>query len=209
MKNQTAKIMLVAALCAPLAACGLPDAVTPGITALKAIQKNGEPTPRPSAPPPPPRVQVRPSGELDDGTAQHVQTAAGAKVVLSYWTDDDPKAWTPTSQGILQSSVQVQGVDAKKVVRVTRYAVLATASSPFAKLVDDRGQFVVSAPYTYGSTFALPAVAQTVKAEKLRIVIDIEVETAPGTGRFTRQTLIDQLGVPYIVPGVVVSAAKG
>lgn len=196
-------IIAVAALCAPLTGCAGLDGVTPGIAALRAARESSAPAPKPLAPPPPPRVQVRPTGELDDGTAQHVQTAAGAKVVLSYWTDDDPKAWTPTSQGVLQTSVQVQGVDAKKVVRVTRYAVLGTASNPFSKLVDDRGQFVVSAPYTYGSTFALPVVASTVGAEKLRIVVDIEVETAPGSGRFTRQTLIDQLAVPYIVPGVV------
>lgn len=147
-------------------------------------------------------MQIRATGELDDGTAQHVQTAAGAKVILSYWTDDDAKTWTPTSQGIIQSSVQVKGIDAKKLVRVTRYAVLATSATPYAKLVDDRGQFVVSAPYSYGSTFALPAAGPKVAAEKLRVVVDLEVETAPDSGRFTRQTLIDQLAVPYLVPGV-------
>jgi hypothetical protein len=192
-----------AALCASLSACSGLGALTPGIDALKAIQKSSAPAPSPSVPPPPPRVQVRPTGELDHGNAAHVKAVAGVKVLLTYWTDDDAKTWTPTSQGIVQTSVQVQGVQGKKLVRVTRYAVLATATTPYTKLVDDRGQFVVTAPYTYGSTFALPAVAQAVKAERLRVTVDIEVETAPGSGLFTRQTLIDSLVVPYLVAGVV------
>jgi hypothetical protein len=70
-----------AALCASLSACSGLGALTPGIDALKAIQKSSAPAPSPSVPPPPPRVQVRPTGELDHGNAAHVKAVAGLSQV--------------------------------------------------------------------------------------------------------------------------------
>lgn len=170
---------------------------TSGCSVLTAVSMSPQLARATPSPSPSPTVRVvRKPGALDTGSAERVLDAAGLHLILDYWTTDSATAWTPSSQGQVQLSAKVTGLKDRRVVKVTRVAVVAPPTSPHgsnAVVLDDRGQFVVRAPYTYQSAFALPVYPASTAGVTLNVTVDLLVETAPGSSVYTRLTQQDRL----------------
>lgn len=173
-----------------LAGCGVPDQMT--LAPSASIVK--DPAPRVTRV----RELKRLPGELDKGSTAHALTVNGVQLLVTYYTTEDAKRWGPDSQGTVNVSAQVQGVSRRKIARITGFRLVAPPVEPRGHdvvLVNDTGEFVIGAPYSYGTAFLLPVFMPRTPMVKLRAYVDLEIETKPRSGRYTRQSLIDTLRV--------------
>uniref|UniRef100_UPI003F49932A hypothetical protein n=1 Tax=Pseudarthrobacter oxydans TaxID=1671 RepID=UPI003F49932A len=117
---------------------------------------------------------------------------------MDYWTTENASAWTSTSSPIIRLSAKVAGAVEDRSVKITRFNARVDANN--AVLANDTGDFAVGAPNSYSSAVLLPGNAG---ATSTRVVFtyDLLTETAPGTGVFTRQTVMDSLTIGYAAPG--------
>ncbi|MBT0773101.1 hypothetical protein KIH74_29425 [Kineosporia sp. J2-2] len=125
-------------------------------------------------------------GELADGSVEHSQQAGDAELVVRYWIDG-------TSDDV-HLSAELKGADRKHTVKVTQFAAtLVAADGTQTALADDQGEFVLTPPYSYGSVLALPTTTATTAttAATIQVRFDLLLETAPGSGSFYRQTVLD------------------
>lgn len=132
--------------------------------------------------------------ELAEGSTSHRLGAASHTLVLDYWTNEDPAGWTPESSPIINVSVKIDGAPGPGAVRVTRFNARVDALG--MELTNDQGSFALEPPYAYTSGFALPANPSAASTTVL-FTIDLLTETEPGSGVFTRQTVLDTLTVGY------------
>jgi hypothetical protein len=140
-------------------------------------------------------------GELDKGSASHALAVNGVQLVITYFTPEDALSWTPTSQGAVNVSAQVQGINSKRIARITRFRLVAPPYKGTGEdtiLVNDTGQFVIGAPYSYGSAFTFPEYPRDTKQVRVRAYVNLEIETKPRSGQYTRQSLIDILSVSTV-----------
>ncbi|MET1088841.1 MAG: hypothetical protein ABWY04_17260 [Arthrobacter sp.] len=156
------------------------------------VQPATTPDPAPVAEPTPAPVVV--ANDLADGSASHALGAAGNQLVVDYWTTDDVSMWTSESSPIIQLSAKVAGSVEDKAVKITRFNARVDALN--AVLANDTGDFAVGDPNSYSSAVLVPGHPG---ADSTRIVFtyDLLTETAPGTGIFTRQTVMDSLTLGY------------
>jgi hypothetical protein len=140
-------------------------------------------------------------GELDEGSASHALAVNGVQLVITYFTPEDARSWTRTSEGAVNVSAQVQGINSRRMARITRFRLVAPpheGSGDDTVLVNDTGQFVIGAPYSYGSAFTFPEYPKGTKQVKVRAYVDLEIETRPRSGEYARQSLIDILRVSTV-----------
>ena len=139
--------------------------------------------------------------ELAEGSTSHRLGAASHTLVLDYWTSEDPAGWTPESSPIINVSVKIDGAPGPGAIRVTRFNARVDALG--VELTNDQGSFALEPPYAYTSGFALPA-NPSAESTTVLFTIDLLTETEPGSGVFTRQTVLDTLTIGY--PGEVSDA---
>jgi hypothetical protein len=195
-RRRHGRLALILATCIGLSGCSTLTDLTTMTPKLPKLASSTSPSPRPDASPAPTVKALRKPGGLDRGSAERVFAAAGVQLVLDYWTTDDASRWGPASQGQVQLSAQVRGVKDKRFVKVTRVAVVSPPTSLHGTdvvLLDDRGEFVVGAPFSYQSAFQLPTYLPSTVGVTLTVTVDLELETAPGSGTYTRLTLQDRL----------------
>lgn len=157
------------------------------------VEPAAAPEPTTPAPAPAP-ASVLVTNDLADGSASHALGAAGNQLVVDYWTTDNVAMWTSESSPIIQLSAKVAGSVEDKQVKITRFNARVDALN--AVLANDTGDFAVGAPNSYSSAVLVPGHPG---ADSTRIVFtyDLLTETAPGTGIFTRQTVMDSLTIGY------------
>lgn len=146
-------------------------------------------------------VPAREPGELDSGSAAHALIVDGKQLMLNYWANGNPAEWNPASQGTVNVSAQVQALPKNIIARITSFRVVAPPSGPGqpnSTLTNDAGEFVINAPYSYGSAFVMPHFAGTTKMITLHVFLNLEVETTPDSGDYTRQSVIDTLRVSLV-----------
>ena len=114
--------------------------------------------------------------------------------MLDYWTNENPASWTPESSPIINVSLKIDGAPGPGAVRVTRFNARVDALG--VELTNDQGSFALEPPYAYTSGFALPANPSAASTTVL-FTIDLLTETEPGSGIFTRQTVLDTLTIGY------------
>lgn len=155
-------------------------------------------TPAPAAatplPAPAPAPVVVPN-DLADGSASHALGAAGNQLIVDYWTTENTSMWTSASSPIIQLSAKVAGAAVEdRTVKITRFNARVDALNTV--LANDTGDFAVGDPNSYSSAVLVPG---NPGADSTRIVFtfDLLTETAPGTGVFTRQTVMDSLTIAY------------
>lgn len=143
-------------------------------------------------------------GDLSSGSKSHRLGAAARTLIIDYWTTEDAGAWTPDSSPIVHLNARVDGAPTGETIKVTRFN--ARVDTLGAVLANDQGSFAIEPPYSYSSGVVVPA---NPKATSTKIVftVDLLTETAPGTGIFTRQTILDTLTIGYAKPGSVALAA--
>lgn len=188
--RQVAAVALVPA--APASAAPSPASNPPSKAAAPA-----------KAPAPAPPVWKAVRGDLSSGSRTHRLGAAGRTLIIDYWTTEDPGAWTPDYSPIVHFSARIDGAPTGEAIKVTRFNARVDALG--AVLANDQGSFAIEPPYSYSSGVVVPA---NPKATSTKIVftIDLLTETAPGTGIFTRQTVLDTLTLGYAKPGAVAAA---
>lgn len=135
--------------------------------------------------------------DLDAGSVTHTLSAASRDLVIDYWTDADVSALTPESTPIIRVSARVDGEDDGTAITVTRFNAQVQALGK--ELANDTGSFVIAPPYAYTTAVALPA-NPTAHSTELLVTFDLLTETAPGSGVFTRQTILDTVSLGYAKP---------
>jgi hypothetical protein len=149
----------------------------------------------------PPKLVVN---DLANGAASHTLGAAENQLVVDYWTTEAAASWTSASSPIIRLSAKVAGSAGDKAIKITRFNARVDALNTV--LANDTGDFAIGAPHSYSSAIVLPA---NPGAESTRIVFtfDLLTETAPGSGVFTRQTVMDSLTIGYADPPAQTSPA--
>lgn len=154
-------------------------------------QKNSNETPAPRAP-----TWVPVIGDLSHGSATHTLGAAARSLIIDYWMIDDAARLTPDDAPIIRLNAHLDGAPDETTIKVTRFNARALGTV----LANDQGDFAVQPPYSYSSGVVVPA-NPTAHSTQVVFTFDLLTETAPGTGIYTRQTVLDTLTLGYALPG--------
>ncbi|MGM7778840.1 hypothetical protein ACSVHC_22870 [Arthrobacter sp. KNU-44] len=210
--------VIAAAVTLTLAGCavpGLPGATgAPGAPEMQRVVAAGvhttdpvpaatpAPTPSPSptaiVTPPAAPAWVPAKNDLGTGSVTHRVDAASHTLIIDYWTNEDPASWTPESSPLIRLNARIDGPDNGNAIKVTRFNV--RADSLAAVLANDAGEFTVAPPFSYSSGVVVPSNPKA-HSTQLLLTFDLLTETAPGSGIYARQTVLDTLNIGYAKPG--------
>jgi hypothetical protein len=166
--------------------------MSPGVAPAKAEQESSRPVSAPVA-----QVVARTPGDLDSGSATHRLDAGGRSLVVDYWTTQDPAQWTADRGAAVQLSAHLEDSDDRHAVKVSRFNAVLDDGHTRTTLADDRGEFVVTPPYSYGSALTVPALPSSTTEATVAVQFDLLVETEPGSGSFFRQTVLDSVRLAF------------
>jgi hypothetical protein len=138
---------------------------------------------------------ARDLGDLYRGSLTHKLAAGDRTLVIDYWTDADPKTLSATVPTIVKLSAHLEDGDTTHAVKVSRFLATADDGTSSATLSDDRGEFVVTTPYSYGTALTVHPANPAATSVTLSIQFDLLVETVPGSGAFFRQTVLDSVRI--------------
>ena len=143
-----------------------------------------------------PVTPARTAGDLDTGSVTHTVAAGDRQVVIDWWTDQDATSWTAADAKTVQLSAHLEGGSARQAVQVTRFAATADDGTARTTVTEDRGEFVLTPPFSYSSVLNVAPSAATATELTLYVQFDLLVETATGSGEYFRQTVQDSLELP-------------
>lgn len=211
---------------AALSSCQLPDvSMSPSLdagsssAAARTTSASPSATPTSSSAPaeeavqavvtPEPAAPVRAPGELDVGSVTHVLAAGERQLVIDWWTTEQAAAWTASGSKTLQLSAHLEGGDPddELLVLVTRFTAVLDDGTTRTQVDEDSGEFVIQAPYTYGTVLTLPPSAGEATALTVDVQFDLLIETEPGSERYFRQTVLDSLVLPLALPATPAATA--
>jgi hypothetical protein len=196
-----ATLALSAAL---LAGCQLPDvSMSPGLTAHdSAAAETTAARTTPAAPrtvaaaaTPTETAPARPAGDLDTGSLTRTLPAGDRTVVVDYWTAQQATTWTAADDKTIQLSAHLEGGD-DAATKVTRFVATVDDGASRTTVTEDRGEFVITPPFSYGTVLDLAPAASDATALTIHVQFDLLVETEPGSGTWFRQTVLDTLQLP-------------
>lgn len=151
---------------------------------------------------PEPVVQVvepdRPVGDLDTGSITHELAAGERTVVIDYWTDEQATEWTADGTKTIQVSAHIEDGPREQAVLVTRFVTTADDGASRTVVVEDRGEFALTPPFSYGTVLSLQPSGEDAELLTLYVQLELLVETEPDSGRYFRQTVLDSLVLPLI-----------
>jgi hypothetical protein len=192
---------LALALAAGLSGCSLPDvSMSPGLageaassaTPSTAEATTAEPTTVAAVAP------ARTPGDLDTGSVTHSVTAGDRTVVIDWWTDQDATSWTPDADKTVQLSAHIEGGTDDQAVEVTRFVAVADDGATRTTVTEDRGEFVLTPPFSYSTALSPAPSADTADQLTLAAQFDLLVETEPGSQEWFRQTVLDSIQLPLL-----------
>lgn len=143
------------------------------------------------------------AGDLASGSMTHRVTAAANTLVLDYWTTENVAKWTSESRPIINVNAHLDGPGTGGAVRVTRFEAKLDGSGTV--LATDTGSFALEPPFAYSSAVVLPA-NPGAASSRIIFTLDLLTETAPGSGIYARQTVVDALTIGYATPGGTATA---
>jgi hypothetical protein len=196
---RTAAVGLTAVAVTTLTGCTLPDvSMSPGVS-----------TPEPSATSSSaPRTErtatvvvaepARTPGDLDTGSLTHKLPAGDRTVVIDYWTDEPATEWTAADTKTVQVSAHLEDNANEQTVLVTRFVTTADDGGSRTVVVEDRGEFALTPPFSYGTVLSLQPSGADAELLTLYVQLELLVETEPDSGRYFRQTVLDSLVLPLI-----------
>jgi hypothetical protein len=183
--------------------CTLPDVgMSPSLSQAAATSSAAEPTAEAATTATATAIatatSTRPSGDLDTGSVTHTVPAGDRTVVVDWWTDQAAVEWTAAGAKMIQLSAHVEGGDADTAITVTRFLATADDGTSRTTVTEDRGEFVLTEPFSY--TTALDVPASTAGAAELTLTAQLEllIETDPGSGAYFRQTVLDTITLPLL-----------
>ena len=169
---------------------------SPPASASPAVEASPSPKSSTATPAPKTPAWVPVSGDLSQGSVTHTLGAASRHLVIDYWMSADAATLTPDDAPIIRLSAHLDGPADGGAIEVTRFNATALGQV----LANDTGNFAVQPPYSYSSGVVVPA-NPTAHSTQIIFTFDLLTETAPGTGVFTRQTILDTVTLGYALPG--------
>lgn len=171
--------------------------MSPSLTAkkpnLEKVSQVTTPEPTATSTPSATPTLVNPfaGGDLENGALKHERQVGDHSLVINYWTNGgtDPD---------VHLSAELKGADRDHAVKVTRFAAsLDSSDGTSVPLADDQGEFVLTPPYSYTSALALPSQEADPgrTSRTIDVRFDLLLETAPGSGAFYRQTVLDSVAL--------------
>jgi hypothetical protein len=191
---------LSVAVLAGLTGCSWPDvSMSPGIAVETGSAAST--AARPDAP----DVELvadatpdRATGDLDTGSVTHVLPAGDRTVVVDYWTAETATEWTAAGTKTVQLSAHLEGGDQGQAVLVTRFVATSDDGTSRTVVAEDRGEFVLTPPFSYGTALSLTPSAADATEVTLSVQLELLVETEPGSQRYFRQTVLDSIELPLL-----------
>lgn len=169
--------------------------------ALEEIALGGSPLPRESA-----AIDVR--NDLAAGPLTKKITAGDAVLTVSYSSILPANRWTAAEEKPL--SLQVTAELTRGAGRavyltllrvsygVTGHSVVLPAPAPFTDRVIGPPGFALGAPGDYRQTLMLPPLEEGADTVRLAITYVVLVASAPGSVRYTKQTVTDSLTIAIV-----------
>jgi hypothetical protein len=143
-------------------------------------------------------------GDLYRGSLTRKLSAGDRTVVVDYWTDADPKTFSATTSTVVKLSAHLEGSDSSSAteVKVSRFLATEDDGTTTTTLSEDRGEFVITSPYSYGTALTVRPADPTATSVTLSVQFELLVETAPGSGAYARQTVLDsvRIALPATTP---------
>jgi hypothetical protein len=132
-----------------------------------------------------------PTGDLASGSVTHSIPAGSGTINLNFWTNQNPAEWTNDISVPVYLNVTVGDAGAKAKYTINAFSAKTTE----AQLVADVGNYEITPPFSYFTTM----VVGPTDAESVEIVIEMEIsmETAEGTGDYTKVRVADTLRVDF------------
>jgi hypothetical protein len=134
-------------------------------------------------------------GDLYRGSLTHKLAAGDRTLVIDYWTDADPSKLSATAPTTVKLSAHLEDGDTEHTVKVSRFLASEDDGTTASTLSDDRGEFVITPPYSYGTALTVQPADRSATTVTLSIQFDLLVETVPGSGAFFRQTVLDSVRI--------------
>jgi hypothetical protein len=145
-------------------------------------------------------------GDLYRGSLTRKLTAGDRTVVVNYWTDADPKTFSARTSTVVKLSAHLEGPDTgagpTNAVKVSRFLATEDDGTTSSTLAEDRGEFVITPPFSYGTALTVRPADPTATSVTLSIQFELLVETAPDSGAYARQTVLDsvRIALPATTP---------
>jgi hypothetical protein len=128
-------------------------------------------------------------------------SAGERTLVIDYWTDADPASLSASTPTVLQLTAHIENGDKEHAVKVSRFLATSDDGSAPATVSDDRGEFVLTPPFSYGTALTLRPTNVAAPSITVSIHFDLLVETEPGSGAFFRQTVLDNVRIAFPAQG--------
>jgi hypothetical protein len=139
-------------------------------------------------------------GALAAGSTVHVLAAGSQNLVVNYWTTQNVGTWKADMSVPIQLSAHIENADLKHTILVSRFhATFAdNASTNVPTVGSDTGSFAITPPFSYSGAMTIPAVSAKTTSATVSIEFDLLIETAPKSGVYFRQTVLDTLPLTYV-----------
>lgn len=147
-----------------------------------------------------PPVPVREVGDLDTGSVTRQLNAGASSLVIDYWTTQNVGEWRADMTVPVQLSAHIEGANGRNRIKVTRFSATLQDATQRVKIAEDAGEFAIQPPFSYGTAVLVPPLAPTTPSALLSVQFDLLVETAPKSGQFFRQTVLDTVKLSYLPP---------
>jgi hypothetical protein len=168
--------------------------------------KSAAPTAKPSATASPVAATkvaatlATPGGDLANGSLTRYLDAGSRKLVVNYWTSQDPAQWTASRSTVVDLAAHIENGDKDHAVLVSDFNATLDDGTSVTTLVDDKGAFTLTPPYAYSSALVLRAHPGATSATVI-LKYDLLIQTAPGLMAYFRQTVIDTIHINFATSG--------
>ena len=142
-----------------------------------------------------------PGGDLSNGSLTRSLDAGSRKLVINYWTDQDPAQWTATRSTVISLAAHIENGDKNHAVLVSDFKATLDDGSGVTTLADDKGAFTLTPPYAYSSAIVVRTPHPGATSATLILEYDLIIQTAPNTMAYFRQTVIDTLHINFAPNG--------
>jgi hypothetical protein len=151
------------------------------------------------------KPKVRPTGDLAKGSLVRKLDAGALSLAVNYWSDQKPETWSADKAVVLRLSAHLErkGVISPTAVpvKISRFWVTLDDGTSVSTLVDDRGEFVITPPYSYGSALTIRPANKTATSAIMSVEFDLLIETTPTSKAYFRQTVLDTVSLHFVKNG--------
>ena len=138
-----------------------------------------------------------PGGDLSSNSLTRSLNAGSRKLVINYWTDQDPAQWTASRSTVISLAAHIEDGDRIHAVLVSGFHATLDDGTSVTTLADDKGAFTLTPPYAYSSALVVRASNPAATSATVILEYDLLVQTAPNMMAYFRQTVIDTIHINF------------